>query len=404
MNGVYDATSSAYDGTFCYETTTGRKQPRALFIDTDPGTLDVLRGGRLKNFCYSENHVISGKEGSANNFARGFNMGGKTIHNEVMVKLVREVEKCDSFLGFFNFHSIGGGTGSGYFAKLQEDILDVVGPKKISVGFTNKPSNAFSQTVEPINASLAISRIHKTTEIKFTFDNQSLYNLLVDLNVPQPTFANMNEIVAQFFSNFAISMRGDYNIFQLYNNNVPFPSVNFLSTAVVPLKYKMHSRPPQDIWNLTFDAFTTHQEMINIDLSKGKYMCCSVLYRGSLSVKDMHACLNKIRSQNVFVSWMPTGFKTSLTNTGYAAPPGFRLDRVPQCVSKLSNHTAMGHVFEVMQERMNVMLSKRAYIHWYLDEGMNQQQFKDVNDVVSALIGIYDDCINADLREAEEEE
>ena len=57
-----------------------------------------------------------------------------------------------------------------------------------------------------------------------------------------------------------------------------------------------------------------------------------------------------------------------------------------------------------MQERMNVMLSKRAYIHWYLDEGMNQQQFKDVNDVVSALIGIYDDCINADLREAEEEE
>jgi hypothetical protein len=70
-------------------------------------------------------------------------------------------------------------------------------------------------------------------------------------------------------------------------------------------------------------------------------------------------------------------------------------------LSKISNHTAFGHVFEVMQERMNLMLSKRAYVHWYFDEGMIEQQFMDCNDVIGNIIQVYDDCIKVDKDEVQ---
>ena len=44
-------------------------------------------------------------------------------------------------------------------------------------------------------------------------------------------------------------------------------------------------------------------------------------------------------------------------------------------MTKISTHTAMGRVFEKLQEQMNVLLSKRAFSHWYLDTGMEEQDF-----------------------------
>merc|ERR1719359_532750 len=95
---------------------------------------------------------------------------------------------------------------------------------------------------------------------------------------------------------------------------------------------------------------------------------------------------------------MPTGFKCSYVSETYTAIREGILDdgqgRVS--LSKISNHTAFGNVFEVMQERMNLMLSKRAYVHWYFDEGMVEQQFMDCNDVIGNIIQVYDDCIKVD--------
>jgi tubulin alpha len=388
-----------YAHDYMYETTSGNFLPRALFIDTEPTVIENLQSSSAKKFFQCPNHIIKGREGAANNFARGYNMGAKKIHLEVCMKLQRELEKCDNCIGMYTYHSVGGGTGSGYATKFYEEVANTFGRKRTTITFMAKPSNAFSQTVEPINACLSLSQIHKASDIKFAYDNQSLYNLLVGtLGVQNPTFRDMNELIALLYSNLASAIKTDYDLPHIYSNAVPFPSINFLSVALLPLKLKNSSRAPQDIWNLTFDAFSTNQEMVNIDLTKGKYMACSILYRGETDVKKLFSSLCQIREQNAFVSWMPTGFKCSYVPHSYKCISEGILDdgqgRVS--LSKISNHTAFGHVFEVMQERMNLMLSKRAYVHWYFDEGMVEQQFMDCNDVIGNIIQVYDDCIKVD--------
>jgi len=394
-----DAQKMVYANEYMYETTVGNFLPRALFVDTEPTVIDFLMSSSAKKFYSCPNHIIKGKEGAANNFARGYNMGAKKIHHEVCMKLRRELEKCDHCIGMYTYHSVGGGTGSGYATKFYEEVTNTFGNKRTTITFMNKPSNAFSQTVEPINACLSISQIHKASDIKFAYDNQSLYNLLVGtLNLDAPTYRDMNELLALLYSNMAYAIKTDYDLPHIYSNAVPFPSINFLSVALLPLKAKNISRPPQDIWNLTFDAFSTNQEMINIDLTKGKYMACSVLYRGDTDVKKLFSSLCQIRDQEAFVSWMPTGFKCSYVPQSFRAIDDGVLDSGAGRVSltKISNHTAFGHVFEVMQERMNLMLSKRAFVHWYFDEGMIEQQFMDCNDVIGNIIQVYDDCIKVD--------
>jgi tubulin alpha len=57
--------------------------------------------------------LISGKEDAANNYARGHYTVGKEIIDLVLDRIRKLADQCSGLLGFFVFHSFGGGTGSG---------------------------------------------------------------------------------------------------------------------------------------------------------------------------------------------------------------------------------------------------------------------------------------------------
>ncbi len=57
--------------------------------------------------------MISGKEDAANNYARGHYTVGKEIIDLVLDRIRKLADQCSGLLGFFVFHSFGGGTGSG---------------------------------------------------------------------------------------------------------------------------------------------------------------------------------------------------------------------------------------------------------------------------------------------------
>lgn len=51
--------------------------------------------------------------------------------------------------------------------------------------------------------------------------------------------------------------------------------------------------------------------MVKCDPRKGKYMACTVLFRGDISSSSISSAINslKVKKAANFVDWCPTGFK-----------------------------------------------------------------------------------------------
>lgn len=117
---------------FFSETGSGKHVPRALFVDMEPSVIDEVRMGTYRQLFHPD-QLVTGKEDSANNYARGHYTMGKEMIDATTDKLRRLVENCTGLQGFIIFHSFGGGTGSG-FASLLTERLSIEYGKKIQIG------------------------------------------------------------------------------------------------------------------------------------------------------------------------------------------------------------------------------------------------------------------------------
>lgn len=84
---------------------------------------DEIRTGTYKEL-YNPQHLVTGKEDAANNYARGHYSIGSDMINVVMDRMQKMVDACESLQGFFVFHSFGGGTGSGFTSLLMEKLSE----------------------------------------------------------------------------------------------------------------------------------------------------------------------------------------------------------------------------------------------------------------------------------------
>jgi len=281
---------------------------RGIHIDSEGSVLDSLMATSLKRVVDNA-HVQTDIRDASLCFASGRSLAKTIFAKRVEDRIRTEVEKCDQLMGFFPFHSTGGGTGSGFFTVLYDYLIDSF-DKSHFIDFQLSPSLLYSAPTEPINACLLAAHKIKTDHshgLSMLFDNQSLYRLMYDnLGVENPTFANVNEMIATLFSN--MSFYCDNNLHAFEANICPFKHINHLTCAVLPLKHRRKSRAPQDIWNLLVDSFAVNHEMCNVDLSTGKYLCTNLFFRGKGNHPEIYGALNQINKFAEFVSYVPTGF------------------------------------------------------------------------------------------------
>lgn len=100
--------------------------------------------------------------------------------------------------GFVIFRSFGGGTGAGFTALLLQGLIKDYG-KTTKIEFAVYPSPRISPViVEPYNAVLTTHACMDSSDVCFIFDNEALYDILNRmLDVPRPTYTNLNRLVAQ---------------------------------------------------------------------------------------------------------------------------------------------------------------------------------------------------------------
>jgi len=390
MDGASESNGSF--STFFSETGSGKYVPRALFVDLEPGPVDEVRHGAYKKLFHPD-QMITGKEDAANNYARGHYTVGKELIDVFMDKMHRLAENCAGLQGFLIFRAFGGGTGSGFTSLLCERLSLEYG-KKSKLEFSVYPAPELATAVvEPYNSILTTHTTMDHIDCAFMVDNEAIYDLCrTKLGIDRPTYINLNRIIGQVVSSITASLRFegalnvDLNEFQ--TNLVPYPRIHFpLATYAPIMGAEKAGHESVSVSEITNACFEPTYQMVKCDPRQGKYMSCCLLYRGDVIPRDVNAAVTTIKNKRSiqFVDWCPTGFKIGINNQPPTVIPGGDLARVKRAVCMLSNTTAISEAWERLDRKFDLMYAKRAFVHWYVGEGMEEGEFAEAREDLAAL-------------------
>eukprot|EP01134_Creolimax_fragrantissima_P002895 CFRG2895T1 len=399
--------------TFFSETGSGKHVPRAVFVDLEPSVIEQVRTGEYRDMYHPE-QLICGKEDAANNYARGHYTIGKEIVDNVLDRIRKLADNCTGLQGFLVFHSFGGGTGSGFTSLLMERLSIDYG-KKSKLEFAVYPAPQLATAVvEPYNSILTTHTTLEHSDCAFMVDNEAIFDICRrNLNIQMPTYQNLNRLVAQIVSSITASLRfqGALNVdlTEFQTNLVPYPRIHFPLVTYAPIisaeKANHESLSVADITNACFEP---QNQMVKCDPRRGKYMSCCLLYRGDVVPKDVNNTIASIKTKRTiqFVDWCPTGFKIGCNFKPPTAVPGADLAKVSRAVCMLSNTTAIAEAWARLDHKFDLMYAKRAFVHWYVGEGMEEGEFSEAREDLAALEKDYEEVAtdsNVDEDMGEEE-
>ncbi|KAH7440399.1 hypothetical protein KP509_04G105400 [Ceratopteris richardii] len=323
-----------------------------IFLDLEPTVIDEL---------------ISGKEDAANNFVRGHYTIGKEIVDLCLDHIRKLADNCTGLQGFLVFHF-----------RLSIDY-----GKKSKLGFIVYLSPQVSNAVvEPYNSVLSTHSLLEHTDMAVMLDNEAIYDICRrSLDIERPTYTNLNRLISQVISSLMASLRFDgalnVDITKFQTNLVPYPRIHFmLSCYALVISAKKAYHEQLSVAEITNSTFEPASMMAKCDPHHGKYIACYMMYRGDVVSKDVNAS---------FVDWCPTRFKCGINYQPPTVVLGGDLAKVQRAVCMISNSTSIAEVFSRLDHKFDIMYVKRAFVHCYVVEGMEEGEFSEAREDLAAL-------------------
>jgi len=366
----------------------GQYVPRSVLVDLEPGTINTLKTGKLGSLFHPDNFV-HGANGAGNNWAKGHYSEGAELVQQALDVIRKEVEVADSIQGFQILHSLGGGTGSGLGTLLASRIREEFSDKTIC-SFSVFPSPKVSDVItEPYNATFSMHNLIEHVDQVFCLDNEALYDICQrTLKIDTPAYEDLNRLVSKVMSGVTCSLRfpGQLNsdLKKLAVNLIPFPRLHFFMVGVAPLaaannnKYQSYS-----IAELTAQMFDARNMMAACDPRQGRYLTAAANFRGPVSTNDIDDQLALVQQKHsqYFVDWIPHNIKSTICDV---PPVGEKVN-----VTFVGNSTAIQDTFKRVANQFSAMFKRKAFVHWYTQEGVDEMEFTEAESNVLDLISEY---------------
>ena len=384
-----------------YNEASSRKYvPRAVLVDLEPGTMDAVRAGPFGQLFRPDNFVF-GQSGAGNNWAKGHYTEGAELVDSVLDVVRKEAEACDCLQGFQITHSLGGGTGAGMGTLLISKIREEY-PDRMMCTFSVVPSPKVSDTVvEPYNATLSVHQLVENSDETFCIDNEALYDICFrTLKLSNPTYGDLNHLVSAVMSGVTTCLRfpGQLNadLRKLAVNMVPFPRLHFFMVGFAPLTARgTAAYRASTVAELTQQMFDSKNMMAASDPRHGRYLTVSALFRGKVSMKEVDEQMSSVQHKNssYFVEWIPNNVKTAVCDV---APRGFKMS-----ATFVGNSTAIQELFKRVSSQFSAMFKRKAFLHWYLGEGMDEMEFTEAESNMNDLVSEYQQYQEATAEEVD---
>jgi len=379
--------SNTNQEVFFHKVRDGKYVPRAILVDLEPGVIARIEEGEMGEL-FDEGSIIRKLPGAANNWARGYNVEGERVIDQIMNTVDSAVEKTKSLQGFLITHSIGGGSGSGLGALIIERLRAAYPRKKIFT-FSVVPSPLISDAaVEPYNAVLSLQKIKENADCAILLDNQALFRIAKSRLQRTPNYMDLNQIVALIMSSVTASLRfpGRLNtdLSEFVTNLVPFPGCHFLTASFAPMRSQNEINTRMSFADIARETFSEDNFTAEIDWQNGVYLAACALFRGEVKAKEVDENMAAIRKSLNFASYVPTGIKIGLADT---APDGFTSSGLA-----LVNHTGIHQVFDRLLSQFDIMFDNYAYTHWYEGAGVSREWMAHARNSVAELSQSYLDA------------
>ncbi|KAL5041682.1 hypothetical protein BDW71DRAFT_217612 [Aspergillus fruticulosus] len=331
----------------------------------EPGTMDAVQSGR-NGRLYRPDNFVFGQSGARNNWAKGHYTEGAELVDQVVDVVRREAENCDCLQGFQFTHSLGGGTGSGMGTLLISKIREEF-PDRMMATFSVMPSPKVSDT-------------RWWNHGTFCLDNDALYDICMrTLKLSSPSYGDLNHLVSAVMSGITVSLRfpGQLNsdLRKLAVNMVPFSRLHFFM--------------------LTQQMFDTRNMMTAANFQNGRFLTCSALFRGKVSMKEVEDHMRSVQNKNssYFAEWIPNNVQTALCSV---PPKGSKM-----AATFVGNSTSVQELFHRVSTQFTAMFRRKAFLHWYTGEGMDEMEFTKAESHMNGLMSEYQQYQDASVSDGE---
>jgi len=381
--------------------------PRSVLVDLEPGTMDAVKNDAILGNLFRDDNMTFGQNGAGNNWAKGHYTEGAELVEEVMDRIRSELEACEAPQGFQLFHSLGGGTGSGMGTLLLVKIRDSY-PDRITSTYSIYPSPKVSDTVvEPYNAILSSKQLLENADEVFIVDNEALYNInTTTLKLKNPQYEHLNRLVALATCGITASLRfpGKLNgdLRKLGVNLVPFPRLHFFLISYAPIVSQQNRKHTKlAVHDLCSACYSPSNYFVVVKPKDGVFLAASFIFRGNINTKEVDSQMQKLQLKNTdsFVEWIPNNLKSSIVSTPPVVledptvddPSMYVFLEKQRSATFVANTTALKGIFQRLSTQFMTMYRRRAFLHWYKGEGMDELEFEEADRSVRDLITEYQD-------------
>jgi len=293
-------------------------------------------------------------------------------------------------------------------SKIREEF-----PDRMMCTFSVAPSPKVSDTVvEPYNATLSMHQLVENADEVMCIDNEALYDICFrTLKLTNPSYGDLNHLVSSVMSGVTCCLRfpGQLNsdLRKLAVNLIPFPRLHFFLVGFAPLTSRVAKDFRQaSVPELVTQMFDSKNMMAACDPRHGRYLTASAMFRGKIPTKEVEEQMLGIKNKNssYFVEWIPHNIKSSVCDI---APKGLKM-----AVTFVGNSTAIQEVFKRVNDQFTAMFKRKAFLHWYTGEGMDEMEFTEAESNLHDLISEYqqyqeagvDDEDQVEAEEGQEEQ